>query len=170
MCLTMQDVSYFASKLWRKEPCNVKKTYTQLANDAKLLFEERKKELLLEKEQQKIENENIIIQPQLQQQSDLLNISSLSSLDPSTFQENNNLRDMEQIFSTASSQPQISASLLEVNSTYNIPAADPYNLVLFDPSFEGFDIQPTILPQNYFPPNFFHYIHYGIPDLNHYMK
>src|SRR5436853_357543 len=30
ICLTMQDVSYYASKLWKKEPCDVKKTYTRL--------------------------------------------------------------------------------------------------------------------------------------------
>ncbi|CAG8438794.1 19300_t:CDS:2 [Rhizophagus irregularis] len=83
MCLTMQDVSYFASRLWKKEPCDVKKTYTQLANDAKLLYEK------------------------------------------------------------------------QMNSTYNIPATDPCNLVLFNnflPPFEDFNIQPSIVPQNYFSP------------------
>nr|ANQ32694.1 MATA-HMG [Rhizophagus irregularis] len=155
MCLTMQDVSYFASRLWKKEPCDVKKTYTQLANDAKLLYEKRKKELLLIKEkQQQIENENIM-QQQLQQQSNSINISSSSnSLDSSLFQENTNLMDMGQI-------PQIFSSSLEMNSTYNIPATDPCNLVLFNnflPPFEDFNIQPSIVPQNYFSPGFFHYM------------
>lgn len=155
MCLTMQDVSYFASRLWKKEPCDVKKTYTQLANDAKLLYEKRKKELLLVKEkQQQIENENII-QQQLQQQTNSINISSSSSLDPSFFQENTNSMDMSQI-------PQIFSSL-EMSSTHNIPATNPCNLVLFNnflPPFEDFNLQPSIVPQNYFSPDFF--LHYMI--------
>ncbi|RIA92429.1 hypothetical protein C1645_845728 [Glomus cerebriforme] len=172
MCLTMQDVSYFASKLWKKEPCDVKKTYTQLANDAKLLYEKRKKDLLLAEEeqrrQQQIETESI---------TNLTNISSLSSLNPSPFQENKNLTDAEHILptkdlqhnliaTTTTSQPQIPSSLV-ANSTrplYDDPAVvDTYNLVLV-PTFEDFNTQPSILPQNYFSPNFFHYIHYGIPE------
>jgi hypothetical protein len=165
ICLTMQDVSYFASKLWKKEPCDVKKTYTKLANDAKLLYEKRKKELLLVQEQreqrQQIENENIILQQQ--QQSSSMDISSLCSLNPSLFQEN---KDTQQIFpvsqhhftetATILSQPQISfSSPAIINSTqflYDFPAVDSHITI----PYEDYNIQP--------------YINYGgIPDLNHRM-
>ncbi|CAG8518177.1 15492_t:CDS:2 [Funneliformis caledonium] len=151
ICLTMQDVSYFASKLWKKEPCSVKKTYTQLANDAKLLYEKL--------------NVNEL---------DLVT-STLSSLNSSPVQVNSNLKDDQQIFSTKDQQ-----NLIEADSSTNVeqtlyieqnlsPVVHPYN-ILFNglplPS-EEYIAPPPVLPQSYIPPDLFQYEHYSIPDLKH---
>ncbi len=139
VCLTMQDVSYFASKLWKKEPCNVKKTYTQLANDAKSLYEKRKEEsLLAEKEQQK-ENENEILQQQQQQSnstnmndldfsasplSSLNSLSSSSSLNSSPIQVNSILKDTQQTFPTKDLQQNLVETTNTVSSPPQISSTD----------------------------------------------
>lgn len=184
ICLTMQDVSYFASKLWKKEPCSVKKTYTQLANDAKLLYEKRKELLLVEKEQ-KEQQQQQLLQSELQQQQQPVNsvnvneldlvTSTLSSLNSSPVQVNSNLKDDQQIFSTKDQQ-----NLIEADSSTNVeqtlyieqnlsPVVHPYN-ILFNglplPS-EEYIAPPPVLPQSYIPPDLFQYEHYSIPDLKH---
>ncbi|CAI2169525.1 12182_t:CDS:2 [Funneliformis geosporum] len=148
ICLTMQDVSYFASKLWKKEPCSVKKTYTQLANDAKLLYEKPN-----------VKDLDLVTSP-------------LSSLNSSPVQVNSNLKDAQQIFPIKDQQ-----NLIEADSSINAaqtiyieqnlsPIAPPYNILFNLPSEEY--ITPTpVLPQSYLPPDLFQYVHYSIPDLKH---